>query len=97
MKLTQDWFLNEIKRWRTGEWCSECDAPLWVLPSGVHACANIPALQAEVVALRATLRQVDHYLSILSTNRDVNDKEIAYKLAKETIKVVLEKENDPRV
>ena len=92
MKLSQEWFLNELKRWKTGEWCHECDAPRWVLPDSTHACSNIPALQAEVIALRATLRQVDHYLSLLSTNRDLNDKEAAYTIAKEMIKAVLEKE-----
>lgn len=53
----------------------------------------IQELQAEIHMLRSTLKQLEHYLNIMSTQKDISDKDIAFKLAKETVRVVLEKES----
>ena len=89
MKLTEEWFKNEIKRWKTGEWCVLCDAPQWVLPSGEHGCKNIPALHEEITRLKAGLKQVQHYFNILKTHKDISEKDAAFKLAEETVRIVL--------
>ena len=96
MKLTEEWMVNELKRWRTGEWCTLCKAPQWILPDGTHDCADIPTLQNHrifqnnlIYKLSAALRQTQHYLNILKTHKDINEKNAAFKLAEETIQVAL--------
>ena len=89
MKLTDEWFKNELKRWKTGEWCVLCDAPQWLLPTGEHACKNIPALHQEIYTLKASLKRVQHYLGILKTHKDISEKDAAFKLAEETVRIAL--------
>ena len=93
MKLTDEWFINELKRWKTGEWCTICEAPQWIMPDGEHWCENIPTLQnhryhqnEEIFNLRSALKQVEHYLNILSIHMDDHS---ALKLAKTVVHKVL--------
>lgn len=96
MKLTEQWYQNELKRWRTGEWCTLCEAPQWLMPDGEHWCASIPTLQnhryhqnEEIFKLRSALKQIQHYLAILKTDKDLSHKFSAFNLAEETIRITL--------
>jgi hypothetical protein len=100
MKLTEEWFKNELERWKTGEWCTECEAPRWIVDD-VHYCADLPTLQEEILTydkiekrLRSALKQVQHYFNILKTHKDISEKDAAFKLAEETVRVAL---NEQRI
>jgi len=99
MKLTPEWYQKELGRWKIGDWCHECDYPQWIGPEGEHLCADIPWLQSirahherQIFKFKSALRQVDHYLNILSTQKDISDKEVAFNLARD---VVWEALNEP--
>ena len=96
MKLTEEWLVNELKRWRTGEWCTECEAPRWIV-NEMHYCASLPTLQSEILEydkietrLRSALKQVQHYFNILKTHKDISEKDAAFNLAEETIRIALD-------
>jgi hypothetical protein len=43
----------------TGDWCSECHRPQWVLPNGEHACSTFVEAQHERDAFRCCHYRLD--------------------------------------
>lgn len=60
-----DKVVNELSRWKTGDWCDMCDRPQWVTADGSHMCKNINELQLQNTTLQMYHRVIDEIATVL--------------------------------